>query len=333
MMSTVLMPLLLLLSVWAACLDSAPWLPFPAVLVSKQSVAQTVSSIRGGEAAVGRDGGTLDAGAQGGQLYEDKKAEFDPYADNGGTVVGIAGEDFCLVAADTRLCDKYMIRSRDTSRLFEVAEGLVLSGAGCWADIVQLAKVLTTTCDAYAWEEKQSIAAHSLAHLLAYVLYTRRSMPYYSFSCIAGLDFNAKHYQGQQGSTNTSCGALYRYDAIGSFERVRAMCAGKGEQMIQPLLDSLTNMDEDSSLWELSPGGDEFVSVAAATTGSSSSPYCVPGLSADAACDLVVRAFRSAAQREITIGDGLEVWIVRRCADGGARRAEVERRCFPLPSQ
>lgn len=60
---------------------------------------------------------------------------------------------------------------------------------------------------------------------------------------------------------------LYRYDAIGSAERVKAFCSGKGEkrtiisikcyilyityehfsgeQLIQPFLDEITNMEED----------------------------------------------------------------------------------------
>ena len=46
--------------------------------------------------------------------------KFDPYVDNGGTVLGLAGKDFVLIAADTRLSDQYMIRSRSISRIFEV---------------------------------------------------------------------------------------------------------------------------------------------------------------------------------------------------------------------
>lgn len=47
--------------------------------------------------------------------------QFDPYVDNGGTIVGIAGSSFVLLAADTRLSDAYSIKSRDISRLFEVS--------------------------------------------------------------------------------------------------------------------------------------------------------------------------------------------------------------------
>ena len=44
-------------------------------------------------------------------------------------------------------------------------------------------------------------------------------------------------------------GALYRYDAVGSYERVRAVCAGRGEKLIQPLLDEITDMEKVSSMF------------------------------------------------------------------------------------
>lgn len=47
-------------------------------------------------------------------------AEFDPYADNSGTIVGIAGRDYCILAADTRMPEQYYIRSRNLTRLFQV---------------------------------------------------------------------------------------------------------------------------------------------------------------------------------------------------------------------
>jgi len=34
---------------------------------------------------------------------------FNPYSMNGGTIVGIAGEDYALIASDTRLCEESII--------------------------------------------------------------------------------------------------------------------------------------------------------------------------------------------------------------------------------
>jgi 20S proteasome alpha/beta subunit len=58
-------------------------------------------------------------------------------------------------------------------------------------------------------------------------------------------------------------GALYRYDAVGSFKRVQAVCAGKGEKLIQPLLDEITDMEADEdldSLWSFSSAEYSFIS-------------------------------------------------------------------------
>lgn len=48
---------------------------------------------------------------------------------------------------------------------------------------------------------------------------------------------------------STGRGVLYKYDALGSVERIKAACAGKGESMMQPLLDSLSGMNEDDGMW------------------------------------------------------------------------------------
>ena len=45
------------------------------------------------------------------------RAEFERYADNGGTVVGISGRDWVVLASDTRLSDGYVIKSRNVSKL------------------------------------------------------------------------------------------------------------------------------------------------------------------------------------------------------------------------
>lgn len=162
-------------------------------------------------------------------------------------------------------------------------------------------------------------------------------------------------------------GALYKYDPLGSFERLVATCSGKGEKMIQTMLDEHTLMNADDSLWpDLSNSHTNFLhnanpisSTTVHMTGSTadneerpSGPKNEGGpsghdneerpsghergverdqgrgsrrggeggstwrsgipreLGRDEAVELVVKAFRAAAEREITIGDGIDIWIL-----------------------
>lgn len=114
--------------------------------------------------------------------------KFDPYVDNGGTVVGLAGRDFVILAADTRLSDQYTIRSRSISRIFEVDNGLLFSGSGCWADTLALSKDLKLAAQSYEWEHKAKLRIRPLSYLLSSQLYSRRFFPYYTFCMVAGLD-------------------------------------------------------------------------------------------------------------------------------------------------
>ena len=69
---------------------------------------------------------------------------FSPYSDNGGSVVAIAGEDFCVIASDTRLSGHgYAILSREQPKLFKLSETTILGSTGCRCDILTFCKVYT----------------------------------------------------------------------------------------------------------------------------------------------------------------------------------------------
>ena len=56
--------------------------------------------------------------------------------------MAVAGKDYAVVAADTRLSSGYEILSRNVSKLHPVTGTCVFSGAGCKNDMDQLNSVL-----------------------------------------------------------------------------------------------------------------------------------------------------------------------------------------------
>jgi 20S proteasome alpha/beta subunit len=91
-------------------------------------------------------------------------------------------------------------------------------------------------------------------------------------------------------------------------------CAGKGEKLIQTILDEAAPT--------ITVAAAPASSVLSETSSQSnkdqlwdslhrpSETVCCD-LSSDEAEQLIVKAFRAACEREITIGDGIELWICR----------------------
>lgn len=78
----------------------------------------------------------------------------------------------------------------------------------------------------YEHTHESVMGTSAAAQLLSNTLYYRRFFPYYCFCMIAGLDESGK-------------GAVYGYDAVGSFKRDEYGCMGSGQNFIMPLLDNL----------------------------------------------------------------------------------------------
>jgi 20S proteasome subunit beta 6 len=57
--------------------------------------------------------------------------EFNPYSENGGTILAIAGADFSVIAGDTRQSEGYSIQTRYAPKVFRLCVCQFLScGSG-----------------------------------------------------------------------------------------------------------------------------------------------------------------------------------------------------------
>ncbi|KAJ8510692.1 hypothetical protein OPV22_001126 [Ensete ventricosum] len=198
------------------------------------------------------------------------------YENNGGTCVAIAGSDYCVIAADTRLSVGYSIYTRDYSKICKLADKCVMASSGFQGDLKALQKNLAARHLIYQHQHNKQMSCPAMAQLLSNTLYYKRFFPYYTFNILGGLDSDGK-------------GCVFTYDAVGSYERVGYGAQGTGAGLIIPVLDN--QLKSPSPL--LLPAKD-----------------AVTPLLESEAVDLVKDVFASATERDIYTGDKVEIVVI-----------------------
>jgi len=213
---------------------------------------------------------------------------FQPYADNKGSIVAIAGKDFAVIAADTRLSDDFKILTRTQSKLFPIGARSVLGSTGCWCDALTFNKILQAREKMYLHDHNREITTPGAAQMLSTMLYYKRFFPYYISNVLAGIDENGR-------------GCVFSYDPVGHCERETYHAGGSAGHLLQPLLDNQIGFKNQNV-----PLNER------------------PEMTLDRALAILTDAFISAAERDIHTGDTLE--IVKIFADRKPERATFQLR-------
>jgi len=216
---------------------------------------------------------------------------FNPYSSNGGSIVAVAGNDFAIIASDTRLCDGYSIMTRTSPHLYQLnSKSSIVGCVGFHGDCLTFTKSIEVRLKMYEHEHNKKASTPAIAQLISTMLYNRRFFPFYVNTIVAGL-------------TNEGEGAIYSYDPVGSFEREVYRAGGSASTLLQPILDSQMGLKNQSESFLLNKS---YVV-------SKTKEQCVA---------LIKDAFISASERDIFTGDGLILNVITK--DG------VELLHFPL---
>ena len=200
--------------------------------------------------------------------------EFSPYESNGGSIVAIAGDDYVVIAADTRLSSGYSIHSRNQSKLFKLSSKTVLGSSGCWCDTLALTSLVRARMQMYEHTHLKTMSTDATAQMLSILMYSKRFFPYYVSNVLAGLDKEGK-------------GVVYSYDPIGHCERTTYTAGGSSGALLQPVLDNQVGFKN----MKLEDG-------------------VVPKIERERAVSIATDTFISAAERDIYTGDYVLINII-----------------------
>jgi len=200
-------------------------------------------------------------------------AHWDPYSFEGGSAAAIAGDDFVVIASDTRMSQfDVNILSRDVEKVFVLNDSVIMATSGFYGDVLQFRRLLEARLHKFRFEHRVDMPVDMCSEMMARNLYYKRFFPYFTGAILAGID--------EKGH-----GAVYNYDCVGCIERRPYDASGNGSAMMMPTFDNQIGFEDLPASIERPP------------------------LTQERAISLMKDAFRTAADREISIGDRIQVYV------------------------
>mmetsp|Transcript_69151 Transcript_69151/g.178246 ORF Transcript_69151/g.178246 Transcript_69151/m.178246 type:complete len:157 (-) Transcript_69151:125-595(-) len=150
------------------------------------------------------------------------------------------------------------------------------------SDAITLHKNLKIRITMYEHKHRKQPSCIAIAQMLSTMLYHKRFFPYYTFNVLAGVDSEGK-------------GAVFQYDAIGSYERTGYTTSGSGSSLVMSILDCQLAKGNQTMATE-KPNKQEVV-------------------------ELAQDVLSSVGERDIYTGDAAEIFIIDA---GGVTKANFE---------
>merc|ERR1712151_729512 len=165
----------------------------------------------------------------------------------------------------------YSILTRNSSKMTKLTDKCVIASCGMKSDAITLHRHLKARIVMYQHKHRRQPNVCAIAQMLSTMLYYKRFFPYYTFNVLVGLDDEGK-------------GAVYHYDAIGSFERVPYTTSGSGSSLVMSVLDCQIQK------------GNQTIET--------------PALGKDKIVDLAMDVLSSVGERDIFTGDSGEIFVI-----------------------
>ncbi|TFY62067.1 hypothetical protein EVJ58_g4115 [Rhodofomes roseus] len=243
-----------------------------------------------------------------GSYERPQQRQFNPYSENGGTILAIAGADFSVIAGDTRQSEGYSIQTRYAPKVFRLTERAVLAVNGFAADGNMFVKKVKQRLEWYRHAHAKDMPLRAIARLIQTMLYAQRFFPYYVYNILGGIEedgtpshvshtalvrAHARAHAHARALTHSASalgtGAVYSFDPVGSYEREACRAAGAAQSLVQPFLDNQIYFKNQTP----APGTNH--------------PTHLP---LPDVLSIVIDSFTSATERHIEVGDGLEIYVV-----------------------
>jgi len=141
----------------------------------------------------------------------------------GTTTVGLLGKDFVILAAERKATMGYLVASKYTKKIMQLADHAAMTIAGSVGDAQALERYIKAEIKLYELEESKRMTIKALATLVSNILYSRSYYPYYVQLLIGGYDGKPR---------------LYSFDPSGSvIEEKEYFSTGSGSVMALGVLE------------------------------------------------------------------------------------------------